>query len=328
MSIKFKDYYEILGVERTASQDEIKKAYRKLARQYHPDVNKSSGAEAKFKDVNEANEVLSDPQKRKKYDELGSSWQEGQDFSPPPGWEDLHFRQGKAGGHKSFDFNFGAADPFSDFFESIFGGGFSRHFSEEEENYPRKRKRPPRGQNQEATLEISLEDAYFGTVKTIEIAAEPLGAYSNNPKKYDIRIPAGTTEGSVIRLAGLGSKGRGNAEPGDLLLKIKLASHPLFRVKDHDLEMELRLSPWEAVLGTKIPLPTLGGTTMLTIAPLTQNETKLRLKGKGLPRRDGTFGNLLVTTKILIPENPGPQEKKLFKDLSDLSRFNPRESAR
>jgi curved DNA-binding protein len=328
MSVKYKDYYDILGVPKNASQDDIKKAYRKLARKFHPDVNKSPGAEAKFKDINEANEVLSDDSKRKRYDQLGGNWEQGQDFTPPPGWENMNFKFHRAGNHsKNFDFGDlgGSMGGFSDFFESIFGGGFENSFNQTEQDiYGRGRN--VKGQDQEASLTISLDDAYFGTTKTIELMSHGSGLnYGNTKKKYDVKIPPGTTNGSIIRLAGQGLKGRGNSLPGDLLLKIDIASHPVFHLNNYDLEMDLDLAPWEAVLGAKVPIVTLGGKTTLTISPGTQNGTKLRLKGKGIPKRDGTAGDLMAVVKIVIPENPSFQEKKLFEELGHISGFKPRE---
>lgn len=324
MPVKFKDYYETLGVSRTAGADEIRKAYRKLAQRFHPDVNKDPSAEARFKEINEAYEVLGDADKRKKYDSLGANWRGGQDFTPPPGWENVHFEFHGAPG-AGFDFeNLGGG--FSDFFEMLFGGGGfgpgasargGRGMSWAED-----------GQDQETEITISLEDAYHGAQKQIALEsrqADEQGRVRRRVRNYDVRIPAGTTDGARIRLAGQGTPGRGGGEAGDLYLRVHVAPHPVFRVDEHDLHVDLPLAPWEAALGAKVNVPTMAGTASLSIPPRTQSGQHLRLRGKGLPRREGRGpGDLLVTVRIVVPEKLSARERELFEQLARESNFKPR----
>lgn len=326
MSVKFKDYYQILGVGRNASQDEIKKAYRKLARKYHPDVNKSAEAETRFKELNEANEVLADPEKRKRYDDLGANWRSGQDFTPPPGFQQRHyeFRQGPGGA----EFEFGDLGGFSDFFETLFGGGFGRggrgpSFEMEEES-PWTRK----GQDFEANITVTLDDIYRRAQKSITLQTPELGAGGRvqyKTKSYNIKIPAGATEGTRIRLHGQGGPGSRGASAGHLYLRINVAPHPFFKLHEYDLDTELALTPWEAALGGKIVVPTLDGNATLTIPPGTQGGQRFRLRGKGLPDRSGqNRGELFVTIRIAIPDRLSPREKELFEQLASESTFKPR----
>jgi curved DNA-binding protein len=332
MSVKFKDYYEILGVTRETSQDEIKKTYRKLARKYHPDVNKASGAEAKFKDINEAYEVLSDPEKRKQYDQLGSNWQNGQDFQPPPGWENIHFNF-KEGSDPFSGFQFrDMGGGFSDFFETLFGGGLgggSRRTRKRQQyaysQEPEENESLQPGKNREASITISLEEAFQGAAKKIRIKSKDAETGEVTDKTYEVKIPRGTTEGSLIRLAGQGEN-TAWGKSGDLYLKVHFAPHPVYQVHEYNLEMDLPLCPWEAALGTKITIPTLDGKATLTVPPGTQSGTRFKLKGKGLPRKGGMDNaDLLAKVKIINPEALSPQAKKLFKELSEEFRnYNPR----
>ena len=332
MSVKFRDYYEILGVPRNADAETIKKAYRKLARQYHPDINKTSGAEAQFKEISEANEVLSDPGKRKRYDALGASWRNGQEFTPPPGGgKGFHYDfHGDPGSNRGFSFdNLGG---FSDFFESLFGesagGGRRRPGGGGGRRAGEWFTQPHCGQDQEADIEITLEDAYHGTAKSLTVTGMEMngdGTVSKCPHPVDFRIPPGTTDGTRIRLKGKGSPGHQGGPPGDLYLRIHIAPHRLFRLIDHDVEADILLSPWEAVLGGTITMATPGGPTMLKIKPGTQNGQRLRLKGKGLPRKGGEgSGDLYAVVRIVIPEHLSVEEKALFEKLASVSRFNPR----
>lgn len=325
--MKFQDYYQVLGVPRTASTDDIRKAFRKLARKYHPDVNKDPSAESKFKEINEAYEVLSDSAKREKYDRLGANWKAGQDFTPPPGWEQA-FRSGPGGGSTHFSFEGG---DFSDFFSALFGsmdpnasGPFRRSrrssrsarnpfagfdFSADAEPAP-----PPPA---ESHLSISLEDLFSRAPQTLTFSDPTTGA----SKTLRVRIPQGASDGTRIRLAGQAPSG------GDLLIHLHLLPHPVFRVHGHDLETDLPLAPWEAVLGAKVRIPTLDGPASISIRPGTQNASRLRLAGKGLPDRQGRRGDLIASVSIRVPTHPSDAERDLFRRLSEASTFHPRPPA-
>ncbi len=327
MPVKFQDYYETLGVARTASADEIKKAYRKLAQKFHPDVNKNPGAEERFKQINEAYEVLGDPDKRKKYDSLGSNWRAGQEFTPPPGWENVHFEfRGAPGAGQQFDF--GDLGGFSDFFSQLFGGGFPGGRPGRGRGGGRGDAWAAPGQDEEAGIEISLEDAYHGAKKSIRLetaAMDERGRVRPQTRTYDVRIPAGTTEGSRIRLAGQGGPGSGGGPSGDLYLNVHITPHPLCKVSGHDLEMDLPITPWEAALGSKVTVPTLSGTVAITIPPRTQSGQHLRLRGKGLPRGGSRgFGDLIAVARIVVPEKLTAKERELFEELARQSSFKPR----
>ena len=327
MGVRFQDYYETLGVSRSATDAEIKKAYRKLAQKFHPDVNKDPGAEAKFKQIGEAYEVLKDPEKRKRYDALGANWRSGQDFTPPPGWENVHFEfRGAPGAGSGFDFQ--DMGGFSDFFEMLFGGGGGRRRASGGGRRPMDSSFfSADGEDREAEITITLEEAFHGAKKSIALeVAEPdrRGAVRRTRKQYDVRIPPGTTEGSRIRLAGQGAPSQGGAA-GDLFLVVHLAPHPLFTVHGHDLHMTLKLAPWEAALGAKIQVPAMGGNLALTIPPRTQSGQHLRLRGKGLPLGGGRgHGDLIAAIRIVVPESLTARERELFEELARNSRFNPR----
>ena len=344
--MKFQDYYETLGVDRSASAQEISKAYRKLARKHHPDVNKEKGAEENFKQINEAYEVLKDPEKRKRYDALGANWKAGQDFSPPPGWEDIlggfmrgaSAGQGGTGGRNfSFQFNTGGNQGFSDFFNSLFSDLGTAGFDLDKAS--RMGRRRPGGSRQahpkstvgasrEAELIISLEEAYRGAAKSVSLEiAEPdeQGRVERKIKNYQIRIPAGITEGKVIRLSGQGEKGLGSGQAGDLLLRIKFAPHPHFKAKGADVHASLPLSPWEAALGAKVQFSTLDGIISLTVPPNSQSGQLLRLKGKGLLQSKESRGDLLIELRIVVPRQLSQKEQELFSELANISTFDPRE---
>lgn len=317
MSVKFKDYYEILGVARGAGQGEIQKAFRKLARECHPDVNRQPGAEERFKEINEAYEVLKDPEKRKKYDMLGANWKAGQDFTPPPGWENVHFEFGGNGQDLG---------DFSDFFASLFGGGQFGGFPGMGGFSGRRGAMRHRGRDHEAEIELSLEEIARGGRKKLEMRVpvhRPDGSSVMQTQSYDVAIPRGICEGSRIRLAGQGGAGAGGGAAGDLYLKVRLKPDPRFSVEGHDLRSTLPLAPWEAALGAEISVPTLDGSVTLSVPPGSQSGQSLRLRGAGLPGRSGA-GDLLVTLKIVVPKSLSPRERELFESLARESRFRPR----
>jgi curved DNA-binding protein len=325
MPVQYKDYYETLGVSRSAGDAEIKKAFRKLAREYHPDVAKDKKkAEEKFKEVNEAYEVLSDPEKRKKYDQLGANWKSGAEFRPPPGWENFGGEQayrGRGQGGEEFEFQFGGTG-FSDFFEQLFGsmggrrGGF-RGFSNFEGA-----ETAERGRDIEGDIMVTLDEVMHGAVRTVNVR-HTVGR-SVKTDTHQVKIPPGVTEGQRLRIAGRGEAGSGGGGAGDLYLHVRLAKHPDFEVEDHNLVYEVELAPWEAVLGAEIPVPTLDGRVNIKIPPGTQSGQKLRVRGRGLPIREGGRGDLFVVTKITVPAKVSDAERKLWEQLSRESKFNPR----
>ncbi len=312
--MKYKDYYAILGVDRNASDDEIKKAYRKLARKYHPDVSKGKESEEKFKEVTEAYEVVGDPVKRKQYDNFGSNWKSGDDFRPPPGWQSTSYSTGEEGG-------FGGA-VFSDFFEAFFGrtggrtGSRGQVFREQ-------------GEDHEADLELSLEEVYHGIRREISLRQSEVDARGQmqvRTKQYHVTIPPGTTSGARIRLAGQGGTGRGGGAAGDLYLRIHIKHHPVFSVHGHDLAADVRVSPWEAALGAKVPVPLVDGKrAALQLPPGVQSGTHLKLRGKGLPKGHGQEpGDLVVRILIDVPATLTPRERELMEELARISTFDPR----
>jgi curved DNA-binding protein len=323
--VEFKDYYKILGVPRGASDDDIKKSFRKLARQYHPDVAKDKKvAEEKFKEINEAYEVLGDAAKRKKYDELGSGWQQGQQFRPPPGWEQAFrgARGGRARGRNGgVEFEFGGTG-FSDFFESLFGGrgggfgrgDFGRDYVHEPESYAE------RGEDIEADLMVTLHEAATGGVRAITLR-HPDG----RAETHKVRVPAGVQEGQRLRLTGRGHAGQGGGAAGDLYLRVRYAKHPDFTVRGSDLEYELALAPWEAVLGAEVPVPTLTGNVSIKVPAGAQNGQRLRLRGRGLPRHGGTAGDLYVVLSVRVPEKISDDERALWEKLARGSAFRARD---
>jgi len=313
--VQFVDYYKVLGVERNASADEIQKAFRKLARQYHPDVNKSKEAEEQFKEINEAYEVLKDSEKRKRYDALGANWKQGQEFRPPPGWEQ------QFGG---FQFNFGGGGQqqqhtfsgFSDFFDAIFGGhGAFAHggFDGGQQFADRFETQPP---TRTAELEISVEEAIRGATRTLEVMEPP----GNNKRTLRVTIPPGSTEGTKIRLAGQGSS-------GDLVLKIKIAPHPRYSINGRTLVVKLPLAPWEAALGTKVDLALPDGGIKLTVPSGVQSGSRLRVRGRGLADKQGRRGDALAEVVVMVPTALSAAEREMFEKLSAVSNFNPRQAA-
>jgi curved DNA-binding protein len=322
MPVQYKDYYESLGVSRTASDADIKKAFRKLAREHHPDVAKDKKkAEEKFKEINEAYEVLSDPAKRKKYDELGPNWKQGAEFQAPPGWGNFGGGRGFHGGNvRGEEFEFSGTG-FSDFFEQLFGArgrgaGFSgRGFSGmPDEEYAE------RGRDIEGDIMVTLEEAMRGSVRAVTVR------HNGRHETYQVKIPAGVVEGQKLRVAGRGEAGAGGGEAGDLYLRVRLSKHPDFEVSDHNLIYEAELAPWEAVLGASIFVPTLDGRVNIKIPPGTQNGQKLRVRGRGLPQRGGEpSGDLIVVAQIEVPPKISDAERQLWEQLAKESKFNPRD---
>ena len=320
--MKFRDYYEVLGVSRDASDAEIRKAFRKLARKYHPDVAEDkAAAEEKFKELNEAYEVLNDPEKRKKYDALGADWQHGGDFNPGAGSGFYDFGGGGGGSYR-----FGGTG-FSDFFESMFGGtgGMGGFGGFGGGGHPQPQMRS-RGRDIEADMMVTLEQVLHGAKRQVSLQepARP-GEPAGKPKKVIINIPKGVTEGQIIRCAGLGDPGFNGGENGDLLLRVRLALHPDYRVEGRDLIYDLRLAPWEAVLGGKVAVRSLHGELRLNVPPGTESGTEFRLKGKGLPGEGGsTPGDLYAIVSIHTPSAATEDEKELWQQLADKSGFDPR----
>lgn len=319
MPVQYKDYYELLKVPRTAGADEIRKAFRKLARQYHPDVNKHPSAESKFKDINEAYEVLGDPEKRKRYDQLGADYRNGQEFRPPPGWENVryefHGRPEATGGFRPEDLG-----GFSDFFETLFGGG---QFQGGHAAWA------PRGEDHEAAVSIALEDAFHGARQTLSLQSAELGPdhrIQRRLRRYRVRIPPGTLEGTRIRLGGQGGASRSGGQAGDLYLRVHIKPHPVFRLNGRDVEVTLPVAPWEAALGARAPVPTMDGKAFLTLPPGTQSGQRFRLRGKGMPGgHHGAAGDLMATVQIAVPRHLTEKEKRLFEELGRVSAFDPRQ---
>lgn len=304
--MKYKDYYAILGVERSADAGAIKKAYRKLAQKYHPDVSKDPKGEEKFKEIAEAYATLKDPEKRAAYDQLGRH-APGEDFRPPPDW-------GRQFG--GFEQAFGDLD-LGDIFEQFAARGAGG----------RRGRTDIPGQDYEVTAHISLEDAYRGATVDLELAVPELdenGLLRRVPRSFKARIPKGATDGQKLRLRGQGGKGAGGGPDGDLYLNIALHPHPLFRASGHDLYLELPLAPWEAVLGATVNVPTLGGTVQLKVPPGTQAGQKLRLAHRGLPRPHEGAGDLYAIALIVVPRAANDKERALYQQLADGASFNPR----
>lgn len=327
MSVEYKDYYKLLGVTKTASQEDISKAFKKLARKYHPDLHPNDPeAEKKFKDCNEAYEVLKDPEKRKLYDSLGPNWQDGQHFQRPPGFENVHFNFGGGGGQQ-FD-----AGAFSDFFETIFGGGGrGGHFGQggggfSSGGFGGYARGPARGADVNATLELTLEEAYRGGAKAITLQEQtigPDGAPRLGTKTLNVTIPAGVREGGKIRLSGQGSPGRSGGKPGDLYLKVKILPNALFKLEESNVILDLPLTPWEAALGAKVRVPTLDGAVEMNIPAGSSSGRKLRLPGKGLGGR-GKRGDQLVRLMIQVPPQVSETQRELWEKLAASSEFSPR----
>jgi curved DNA-binding protein len=328
MAVAFRDYYETLGVPRDASNEDVRKAYRKLARENHPDVNKDRGAEDRFKEISEAYEVLRDPDKRKRYDQLGANWKAGQDVSGAPGWEDV-LRRGRqrggaragAGGEGGPNGGFGdgvrvefggdldGAD-FSEFFGDLFGGGGGR--SSIFDSFGATSGRTRRSADQEAILELSLEEAAAGGAKRLSI----------DGRELEVDIPPGVRDGQRLRVRG-GASSDGDSD-GDLILRIRLRPHPRLRIRGDDLQVDLPIAPWEGAVGAKVPVQTLTGTAQVTVPPGSSSGRRLRLRGEGLPKEGGGKGDLYAVVSIKVPKKLTRKERDLFEQLSKVSKFNPR----
>lgn len=313
--MEFKDYYQIMGVKKDATQDEIKRAYRKLARKYHPDVSKEADAEAKFKELGEAYEVLKDPEKRAAYDQLGSQYRAGQEFRPPPDWD------------AGFEFrDFGGAEHdmggFSDFFESLFGGAARRA---QPGGARRTREFRMRGEDRHAKVVVELEDSYRGATRSItlqvpEVTAD--GHVRTRARTLNVRIPKGVRQGQQIRLAGQGGSGVGGGPAGDLYLEIEFNPNSRYRVEGADVYMTLPVAPWEAALGATVKAPTPAGPVDLKIPPNSQGGQKLRLKGRGIPAREP--GDFYVELRIALPRADNEQARQAYETMQREFAFNPR----
>ncbi len=312
--MEFKDYYKVMGLARDASQDEIKRAYRKLARQYHPDVSKEADAEARFKEVGEAYEVLKDPEKRAAYDKLGAEWQSGEDFRPPPNWDAGFEFQG--GG-----FTGAEAEGFSDFFEELFGqhGGHG--------SYSHRTHAKTQGQDHHAKVEIDLNDAFHDTTRRIVLQAPEVGNEGHlhlRKRTLNIKIPKGIKEGQQIRLAGQGAPGLGSGAKGDLYLEVHFKPHPLYTIEGRDLYMQLPITPWEAALGATVKVPTPAGDVDLKIPAGSNSGNKLRLKGRGIPGKPP--GDIYITLSVVVPSAESEEARELYQEMATRLAFNPRET--
>jgi curved DNA-binding protein len=309
--MEYKDYYKILGVARDATQDQIKQAYRKVARKFHPDISKESNAEAKFKDLGEAYEVLKDPEKRAAYDKFGANWREGQHFEPPPNW-DAGFEFRGAG------YTGGDSGGFSDFFESLFGHG--------QTGRQRSHVFRMKGEDQHAKIVIPLADAFEGARQTITLTrpmVDANGHVTTNPHTLHVVIPKGIIEGQRIRLEGQGLPGYGGSPAGDLYLEIAFQEDRLFHAEKREIHLTLPITPWEAALGATLTVPTLGGNVQLKVPPGSQGGKKLRLKGKGLCSASH-HGDQIVTLQIVVPEAKTEEQRNLYRAMAEKMPFNPR----
>src|SRR6266496_393971 len=317
MAVQFRDYYETLGVPQTASEDEIRTAFRKLARKHHPDVAKDKkAAEEKFKEINEAYEVLSDAEKRKKYDQLGAGWNQPGGFQPPPGWEaqqpgrGFHQWQWGGGENGGVEFEFGGTG-FSDFFEAFFGGGRGRSAFG---GFGQRGTMAERGSDVEADIMVTLEEALHGSTRQVSLRR----AGSKKTETYQVKIPRGVREGQRIRLAGQGEAGERGGKSGDLFLRVRLARHPDFSVEGSDLVHEVKIAPWQAILGDQLIVPTLEGSARLKLPPGTQGGQRFRLRGRGLPGVSGQRGDLYVVVQISVPKKLSEREREIWEQLAQL----------
>jgi curved DNA-binding protein len=319
--LDYKDYYQILGVPKQASQDEIKRSYRKLARKYHPDVSKEPDAEERFKELGEAYEVLKDPEKRAAYDQLGADWKAGQEgFKPPPNWNDNFEFTG--GGYTT---DAGQSADFSDFFESLFG---RRPSNQEYAAGANRRTQPLRGEDSHAKIHIELADAYQGVTRSISLRTNQLDE-NHRPqlveRTLNIKIPKGIRKGQSIRLPNQGNPGFNGGEAGDLYLEIEFNPHPLYSLEGRDVSLKLPIAPWEAALGTKVKVPTPAGEVEMKIPANSSSGKRLRLKGRGLPSQEP--GDFYVTLEIVLPNQLSDTEKALYESLQQAAaNFNPRAS--
>jgi curved DNA-binding protein len=324
--MEYRDYYQMLGIGRTATAEEVKKAYRKLARKYHPDVSKEANAEEKFKQVQEAYEVLKDPEKRAAYDQLGSDWKQGQQFKPPPDWASgFEFRggpgpgaeRGPAGG-ASFEFEGNGGD-FSEFFSSLFGGGAESPFAQAG------RRRAHAARDHHARIEIDLPEAFSGATRTLELKRPQVGKDGHvelATHTVRVSIPAGVVDGQLIRLAGQGEPAPGGGRSGDLYLEVHIRPHRIYALEGRDVTLTLPVAPWEAALGSAVTVPTLGGSVELRIPAGSQSGSKLRLRGRGLPGQPP--GDQYAVLKVVLPAGNSPQARALYEQMQRDLAFDPR----
>lgn len=303
--MEFKDYYKTLGVEPEASADEIRRAYRKLARQYHPDRNKEAGSEDRFKEIGEAYEALKDPEKRKHYDQVrAGGWRGGDNFEPPPGWTGGVRGGGQAGDGQGF----GGFGDFSDFFESLFGGGLGGGA---------RRQVRAKGRDINASIEIDLDTAFNGGKRRLTLDR------GGQRQSLEVNIPAGVTPGRKIRLAGQGEPGIGGGPPGDLLMEVRIAPHPIFSLDGRNVLVDLPIAPWEAALGAKVRVPTLGGKVTMNVPAGSSSGSRMRLKGRGLPGKPA--GDQIVNLKVVVPKPRSERERALYEELAEASGAKVRE---
>lgn len=335
----FKDYYQALGVDKKASQDDVQRAYKKLARKLHPDVNKEPGAEDRFKELGEAYEVLRDPEKRSKYDRFGHAWKQAEQRTggAPPGWEnvrveygpgferDFGFGSGGFGGGGGGGFEGGDSEAFRSLFEDLFGGGGAFGGAAARGGGFRAAGRPRaparRGADSEAELELTLEEAARGGKRKITLADPASGEHQT----FEVNLPPGIRPGKKLRLSGQGGAGLGGAGRGDLLLKVKLRPHSRFRLRGEDLHVDLKVTPWEAALGSEVEVPTLDGDQRVKIPAGTSSGAKIRLRGKGFPSAGGNTGDLFAVVSVAVPKQLDDNERELYEELAKVSKFRPRE---
>lgn len=308
MATTSRDFYEVLGVPRTATQEEIQRAYRRLARRYHPDVNKDPSAEDRFKEISEAYHVLSDPETRRRYDQVGSAYREAPAGAGAGPWPGAGARTGGAPWDAGFDDVFTGV-PGVDL-DDLLGGIFGRRAAR---GWGR-----VRGADQEAELELSVEEAYRGGRRSVTIQR------ADGPRTFTVTIPPGVTEGQRIRLAGQGGRGSGGGPPGDLYLVVRLLPHPVYRVVGRDLYVDLPLAPWEAALGATVVVDTPGGEATVRVPPGTSSGRRLRLRGRGLPHPRGTPGDLFAEVRVVVPAEPSERERRLYRELAEAASFDPR----
>jgi curved DNA-binding protein len=338
--MEYRDYYQALGLSRSATAEEVKKAYRRLARKYHPDVSKEPNAEERFKEVQEAYEVLKDPEKRAAYDELGADWKQGQQFRPPPDWASgFEFRGGPGAGFRGapgagpgagpgpqggayrFEFD-GEGQGFSEFFSSLFGGGAESPFAHGAHGAHRARG----GRDHHSRLDIDLEEAYRGGTRTLELRhpeVKPDGHVELASRTVRVSIPAGVTDGQLIRLAGQGEPAPESGRAGDLYLEVHIRPHRLYRVEGRDVTLTLPVAPWEAALGASVQTPTLGGPVELRVPAGSQTDARLRLKGRGLPGQPP--GDQYVVLRVVLPPATSPAARALYEQMRAELAFDPRE---
>ena len=334
--MEYKDYYQIMGVKRDATQDEIKRAYRKLARKYHPDVSKEADAELRFKEVGEAYEVLKDPEKRAAYDQLGANWKAGQDFNAPPDWDaGFEFSGGGFTGADGRQHHFDdmGASAYSDFFESLFGQGFQQagagSQAYQQRAYQQQGGFQATGSDHHAKILIDLEDAMTGATRSISLrvpGVDASGHLSTKQRVLKINIPKGIKQGQHIRLSGQGNPGMGQGKAGDLYLEIEFNPHSIYRVEGRDVYLDLPVAPWEAALGAKVKVPTPAGAVDLTIKPGSSSGSKMRLKGRGIPASasSNNAGDLYVILQVALPAASTDSEKAAYEKMQQSFSFNPR----